>query len=106
MAKSNTNEFQPLTDVVASVSTDFVGSVWSSAFNLTVIPAAGEYTWAVIVVDPLTKGIAFVKPEEVLKVVPPQVCAPAVLSVIRTLLDEFEGSVLIDEEVPPKSVTV
>ena len=42
-AKSNTTVLHPFaTVVVASVSTDFVGSVWSSAFNLTVIPEAGE----------------------------------------------------------------
>ena len=96
----------PATVVIASVSQLIAPLDASSTFNLIVLPAAADQTLTVINVSLAVKGIAVAKPVAVLIVVPAQVCAPAVLITLITLLVALVGSTTRLEALPPKSVIV
>ena len=81
-----------------------VGSLAASTLILTGIPANGDQTLRLILVEPLTNGIAVAKPVVPPTVVPAQSSAPAVLMDLATLLSGFVGSTTISEALPPKSV--
>ena len=88
--------------VIVSVSTLIVGSVASSTFRRTAIPASGDQTLTVILVLPSAKGIASVSPA-LLAVVPAHVSAKSGLLVCTTVLPGSEGSMTKPEALPPKS---
>ena len=75
---------------MASVSTDLVLLVRSSAFNRTRIPAAGEYTRTLICVALAVKGIFEINPAPI--VVPAHVSAPFGFVVRFTLFAALTGS--------------
>ena len=104
--KSKTRVVQALAvDNVTSVSTEIPLFVWSSAFNLILIPETGENTLAVIIVS-LEENEILLARLVFPNVVPAHDWAPAVLSLIKTILVESIGSTDKLEEFPPKSITV
>ena len=107
LAKSNVSVSQVSTTVVrASVSTLLAGSVLSSTFRRTGVPAWGEYTRTVICVEPGANGTGLAKPAAPPIVVPAHSSAPSGLIVLTTVLagSNGSGSPVISEILPPKSV--
>ena len=109
LAKSNVSVSQALaTVVVASVSTECVGSAASSTLRRTLMPALGEYTRTVMRVLAASNGIL---PTDlsgpVDTVVPANVSAVADLTTFATLLVPPAGSATTEESsAPPKPVNV
>ena len=74
LEKSKVSVSQPFATVVVTlVSTDLVASFLSSACIRTSMPATGEYTTALMIVEPAAKGITFFNQLEIPNGVPAQV---------------------------------
>ena len=109
LAKSKVSVSQALaTVVVASVSTDLVGSAASSTFSRTWMPASGDQTRTVIVVllaVNSSAGTVLFGPVDT--VVPAHSWAVADLTTLATLLAAFVGSTTtVESSAPPKPVRV
>jgi len=81
-----------------------VGLPASSTFSRMGVPAVGDHTFTLMLVEPGAKGTGLAKPTVPPTVVPAQSSAMAVLMVLATVLDALAGSATISEELPPKSV--
>ena len=106
LAKLKVNVSQVLTIVVvASVSTEMVGSAWSSTLSRTLMPACGEYTFTVIDLAVAANGIAVANPRvpSAVSVVPAQTSAIALFTTLATLLVPPAGSTtIVASSAPPK----
>ena len=109
VAKLNVRVCQPAAVVtVASVSTDLAGSVLSSTFRRTGMPASGDHTRTDMRVSVVLNGIFVEKPRCTpprvsVMVVPAKISAPAARTTRATLLAASVGSVtIVDASAPPK----
>ena len=98
----------PATVVVASVSTLLVGSVASSTFSRTGVPAVGDQTRTVttllVAVKPM---VGILSPASVEKVVPAHNSAVPLLTTLATLLVPPAGSATtVASSAPPKPASV
>ena len=111
-AKLNSSVCQPFTVVtVASVSQLCVGSFLFSTFNLTCMPACGEYTLTFILFSVAVNGMFALKPVctppvTAVTVVPANNCAVFVFITFTTVLVAKTGSgTIVDCSAPSKPTT-
>ena len=97
----------PATEVVASVSTDFVPSAASSTFRRTGMPAVGDQTRAVTVVRVAVKGsVTMALLGQIDTVVPAHSSAVPDLTILATRLAALVGSTTtVASSAPPKPVS-
>ena len=95
----------PAVVVKTSVSTDLLGSPWSSTFSRTGIPASGEKTRTDILVWLALKAILGVKPScaAPVIVVPANTSEPAARTTLATMFAALVGSgARLESSAPPK----